>query len=191
MNVPAQVQATVDLRPGLYQSSLGVYRMLLDTSERTPFLRIGLRSPADEVIEFQVRQSDGYIVGFKGAGDTWHGFDGEAGTWGRPCGVGVNYHALGTVGAVTYDDLRRLGAIARFTHGAALDRRLVAIAIGFIAEAARHSIVATYLIGLTNSVGSAHAGWLPASVDFDYLRHTYFTKYAKRSKAGDPGVVKA
>lgn len=188
MSVPTQAQATIDLRPGEYQSSLRIYRMLLDTSERTPFLRIGLRTPVDEVIEFQVRQEDGYIVGFKGAGDRWYGFDGEVGTWGRPCGVGVNYHSLGAVGTVTYDDLRRLGAIGRFIHGGALDRRLVAIAIGFIAEAARHTTVATYLIALTNSVGTAHAGWLPASVDFDYLRHTYFTKYAKLSKADDPGV---
>jgi hypothetical protein len=189
MDIPTHIQVTVDLRPSQYQSSLGVYRMLLDAADSTPFLRIGLRTPANEIVEFQVRQEDGYIVGFKGTGDTWYGFDGEVGVWGPPCGVGVNYQSLGKVGKVTYEDLQRLGAIARFSRGATLDRRLVAIAIGFIAESARHTTVATYLIGLTNSLDPKFAGWLPTSVDFDYLRQTYFTKYAKRSKAGDRGVV--
>ena len=86
-NTASAVPAIIDLRPARYQSSLNSFRMLFETShDKSPTLRVGVRSPREEVVEFDVRYKDLYVVDFKGA-DGWYYFDGETeGVQGRPCG---------------------------------------------------------------------------------------------------------
>lgn len=188
-DIPKCAHAVVDLNPTQYQNSLNTFRMVLETHRDMPFLRIAVRTPGGEFLELQVRREDAYIIGFKGA-DGWYGFNGEAGTWGRTCGTGTSYSHLGTVGNVTYDDLKRLAELARFQAGATLDKRLVAIAIAVTSEAARFATVSTYFTGLTNSVGTSYSPYLKAGVNFEYLRHAYFTKWEKPpARTTSPGQV--
>jgi hypothetical protein len=96
-----------------------------------------------------------------------------------PAATGSNYNQLGHVGNVVYDDLNRLGELAQFRKGgASLDKRLCAILFAVTSEAARFATVATYFTGLTNSVGTAHSQYLQGGVDFEYLRHNYFSRWA-------------
>jgi hypothetical protein len=169
---------TIDLNPLKYQSSLGAYRMLLERANENDFLVTALRTPRDEEINFQVRVEDAYIVGFRGA-DGWCALRGQKGAWGSPCGVGANYSDLGTVGRITYDDLKNLGDLAKFRAGAPLDKRLLAISAAITSEAARFATVATYFTGLTNSVGTVHSPYLKGGVDFERLRREYFTQWQK------------
>jgi hypothetical protein len=190
---PTQVapQCVVDLRPRQYQASVTALRSLLDgSSPKVPFLRIGVRTPTDDLIELQLRQENAYVVAFKGA-DGWYGFNGETDAWGPSCGTGSNYNDLGTVGPVSYDDLKRLGELARFRKGAgALDKRLIAILIAVTSEAVRFATVATYFCGLVNSVGTDHSPYLRRAVDFEYLKRSYFTQWEKPPEPlTQPGTI--
>ena len=185
------VHATVDLNPLKYQSSINALRTLLESGDgNTPFLLIAVRTPGDETVEVQMRRSDAYIVAFKAA-DGWYSFDGEPGAMGKSCGTGSNYNQLGAVGRIVYDDLKRLGELGRFRAGARLDKRLLAILIALTSEAARFATVATYFTGLTNSVGTAHSAYLHGGVDFEHLRHNYFTRWTKppRVRRRNPAAV--
>jgi len=176
---PATAQCIVDLRPRQYQTSVNALRALLEgSSSKVPFLRIAVRTPADEIVELQIRQENAYVVAFNGA-DGWYGFNGEDDAWGPPCGTGSNYNELGRVGTVTYDDLKRLGELARFRKGERLDKRLIAILIAVTSEAVRFATVATYFTGLVNSVGTEHSPYLAGGVDFEYLKRSYFTQWEK------------
>ena len=179
---------TVDLGPGRYQSSLSAFRGVLDTPG-SEFFDIAVQTPKGETLELQVRHHNAYIVGFRGAGG-WFSFDGEKGARGPSCGTGANYNDLGFVGKVTYDDLNAIGELGRFAKGVRLDKRLIAIVIALTSEAARFAVVATYFVGLTNSVGTAHAASLPRSVDFEQLKNTYFKQWEKPPQvAMQPGQV--
>jgi Ribosome inactivating protein len=174
------VQAVIDLRPASYQSSMNAFRTLLETTpDSMPFLHVAVRTPANEMVELQIRSQNMYVVGFKG-GDGWYCFDGEIGAWGKPCGTGSSYNDLGTVGNVVYDDLKKLGELSQFRKGkTSLNKRLCAILIAITSEAARFATVATYFTGLTNSVGTAHSPYLQGGVDFEHLKSTYFTQWKK------------
>ena len=88
------------------------------------------------------------------------------------------------------DDLNALGELGRFTGGAKVDKRLIAILIALTSEAARFATVATYFVGLTNSVGTEYPPYLPKSVDFEYLKRTYFTQWANPPQVDmQPGQV--
>jgi hypothetical protein len=175
MAPPAKVQAEIDLHASKYQASLNAYRNLLETSSvKTPYLLIALRTPADDVVELQVRQEDAYVIGFKGA-DGWYVFDDQAGGWGKPCGVKSSYTVLGKVGDVVYKDLESLGEFAAFKKGkTALDQRLCPILFVVTSEAARFATVATYFVGITNKLGPLAGG-----VNFEYLKNTYLNHWAK------------
>ena len=167
---------TIDLGPGRYQASINIFRMFLDTPG-SEFFDIAVRTPKGVTIQLQVRRQNAYIVGFKGAG-AWYSFLGEKGARGAASGIGANYNDLGFVGKVTYDDLNALDEIGRFGKGSRLDKRLIAIVVAITSEAARFATVATYFVGLTNSVGTPHSSYLPKSVDFEHLRNTYFKHWA-------------
>jgi hypothetical protein len=189
--MPDSVQTVIDLRPASYQSSMNAYRALLETTPKgTPFLVIGVRTPADEIVEVQIRRENLYVMAFKGA-DGWYFFDGEKGALGKACGTGSNYSELGKVGTVKYDDLKKLGDLGRFKKGeGALDRRLCAILIAVTSEAARFATVATYFTGLTNSVGTAHSPYLQGGVDFEHLKTSYFNQWDKPPEPKmEPGKV--
>lgn len=192
MSTPALgIQSVIDLRPARYQSSVNIFRTLLETVRgQTPFLLVAVRTTADQLLEIQVRRDDAYLMAFKGA-DGWYHFDGEEGpVLGKPCGTGSNYNHLGHVGKITYDDLRNLGQLSNFSKGVKLDKRLCAILIAVTSEAARFATVATYFTGLTNSVGTAHSSNLQGGVDFEYLKNNYFTKWEKPpSYEMEPGKV--
>ncbi|HLH34630.1 MAG TPA: ribosome-inactivating family protein [Alloacidobacterium sp.] len=179
-DTPKVAQAVIDLRPASFQSSLNGFRLLLETTpDSVPFLWIAVRTPADELVDLQIRSRNIYVVGFKG-GDGWYCFDGEHDALGKPCGTKSNYNNLGKVGTISYDDLKRLGELGRFRKGKTpLDKRLCAILIAITSEATRFATVATYFTGLTNSVGTAHSPYLQRGVDFEYLRSTYFTQWEK------------
>jgi hypothetical protein len=186
--MPAAGAVTVDLGPGRYQGSVNAFRALLETPG-SEFFDISVRTPKGETIQLQVRRQNAYIVAFHG-GDGWYAFLGEMGARGATCGTGANYNDLGFVGKVTYDDLNALGGISRFTKGSRLDKRLLAILIAITSEAARFATVATYFTGLTNSVGTAHAPYLQKSVDFEYLKNSYFTRWANPPRVEmKPGQV--
>ena len=172
---PVDIVTTVDLAPGQYQSGINSFRLFLETPG-SEFFDIGVRTPKGETIQLQVRRHNAYIVGFKGA-TGWYSFAGEPGARGPSCGTGANYNDLGHVGNVTYDDLQALGHLGRFTKGVALNKRLIAIVIAMTSESARFATVATNFVGLTNSVGTTHSPYLPKSVDFEYLRNTYFKQW--------------
>jgi hypothetical protein len=175
--IPDAAELTVDLRPLKYQASVNALRSLLEGgSSKTPFMRVAVRTPADEFVEVQLRREDVYIVAFKGA-DSWYSFAGERGAWGQPSGTGANYNDLGRVGTISYDDLKRLGELSRFRKGERLDKRLIAILIAVTSEAVRMATVATYFCGLANSVGTTHSPYLKGGVDFEYLRRQYFTQW--------------
>jgi len=178
VHIPHGVQATVDLNPSKYQSSLNQFLFVLETSVVTsPFLRIAVKTPKAEFVELQVRHSDAYVIGFYGA-DGWYSFSDQKGGWGRSCGIGSNYNHLGKVGKVTYSDLQNLGQIAQYKNGEALDKRSVAILILCTSEAARFATVCTYVTGLTNSVGTDLSPLLQqtATFDFEYLKDSYLRK---------------
>jgi hypothetical protein len=172
---PVDIVNTVDLGPERYQASIKAFRLQLETPG-AEFFDIGVRTPKGETIQLQVRRQNAYIVGFKGA-TGWYSFTGEEGARGPSCGTGANYNDLGLVGKITYDDLNALAELGRFAKGVPLNKRLIAIVIAMTSEAARFATVATYFVGLTNSVGTAHSAYLPKSVDFDYLRNTYFKQW--------------
>ena len=110
-DIPAAAEAVVDLRPLQYQASVNALRSLLDGgTSKVPFMRVAVRTPADEFVEVRLRRDDVYIVAFKGA-DSWYSFAGERGAWGQPSGTGANYNDLGRVGTIAYDDLKRLGEL--------------------------------------------------------------------------------
>lgn len=183
------VNATIDLRPGKYQSSLNAFRTELENTESAaPFLIIAVRTPADELVYAQVRRKNAYLVAFRGQ-NGWYSFRGEDDALGKPCGIGSNYSELGKVGAVTYDDLKSLGELGRFQPGSKLDKRLVAILIAVTAEAARFAMVSTWFTGLTNSVGTAHSAWLQGSVDFEYLKWAYFNRWEKPTETARLGIL--
>lgn len=193
MPIPTAAQATIDLNPGAYQASLGSFRQLLETSDaKVPFLRVAVKTPGGGRVELQIRQSNAYLVGFHGA-DSWYSFDGEKGGWGPSCGTGSNYSELGTVGTVTYDDLRKIGDLAKFKKGeSALDKRIIAILIAVVAEAARFATVATYFTGLVNSVGTEHGPALMHALDinFEVLKKAYFNQWDKPPRTEPaPGEV--
>lgn len=182
-----QAVATIDLGPAKY--NLQTFRMFLE-APGPEFFDVGLRTPKGECIPLQIRHQDAYVVGFRGASE-WYTFEGERAARGRSCGVGANYHDLGYVGKVTYDDLNAIGEINRFGRGTRLNKRLVAISIAVTSEAARFYAVATYFTGLTNSVEGAYAQYMPKTVDFEHLRATYFKHWANPPKRADiqPGQV--
>jgi hypothetical protein len=162
--------------------------MLLE-ADGSEFLDVAVRTPRSETVQLQVRRQNAYIVGFRGA-TGWWSFQGESGARGPSCGTGANYNDLGFVGRVTYDDLHAVGDISRFTKGARLDKRLLAIIIALTSEAARFATVATYFTGLTNSVGTEHSAYLPKAVDFEYLKNTYFKQWEKPPQIQiEPGRV--
>jgi hypothetical protein len=174
--------ATIDLNPGKYQSSLNVFRDLIESRSLGDIpVPVGLKTPKAELVELGIRPSDLYVVGFVGLAGRRYSFNDQTGPgWaGEPCGVGSNYHDLGHIGNVSYEDLKNLGDIANFAKGRPLERRLIAIAIGISSEAARLATVATYFTGLTNSVGTEYSQWLPKSVDFEHLKMAYFRHWAK------------
>lgn len=170
---PVDIVATVDLGPERCQASIKAFRLQLETPA-AEFFDIAVRTPKGETIQLQVRRHNAYIVGFKGASG-WYSFAGEDGARGPSCGTGANYNDLGLVGTIAYDDLNALGELGRFAKGVPLNKRLIAIAI--TSEAARFATVATYFVGLTNSVATAHSAYLSKSVDFEYLRNTYFKQW--------------
>lgn len=175
----SQPECVVDLRPNSYQTSLRVFRFLLEnsTADQQP-LHAAICTPAGRLVEFHVRCDDYYVIEFKGA-DNWYHFTGERGATGMPSGVGANYSQLGAVGTVVYDDLKALAKLSEFSTGKIIDKRLCAILFGVTSEAARMSIPAAHFTGLTNSVGTEYAKYLILSggVDFEYLRRNYFNNY--------------
>jgi hypothetical protein len=172
---------TIDLNSGRYDSSLAIFRMHLNTVGRNvKFLSIAVRTPKLECVELRVRSSDAYVVAFHGT-DSWYFFDDQPGVWGsKPCGIRSNYSSLGIVGTITYDDLKNLGKLSDFRKGKPIEKRLIAILIAITSEAARFATVATYFVGLTNSVSTQFAPYLVRNrVDFEYLKHNYFRYWAK------------
>jgi hypothetical protein len=191
MPPPSAAQATVDLNPSMYQSSLNFFRSLLETAHpSTKFLRIAVKTPAGDLVDLQVRTQNAYIVAFHGA-DDWYYFDGEKDAWGQPAGISSNYSHLGSVGNITYDDLKNLGELGRWSKGSAINKRLVAITIAITAEASRFATVATYFTGLTNSVGTGYSGSLMGMVvNFEHLKSTYFNSWQNPPvDPTTPGVV--
>lgn len=186
MPAPDKASAIIDLRPGKYQASQVAFRSLLESTDpkKIPFLRLSLRTPKDEYVDLQIRTLNIYLVGFLGEGG-WYAFDGEVGGWGASCGTGSNYNDLGKVGRISYGDLVDLGNLSKFRKGRdPLDKRLIAILIAVVSEAARFATVSTYFTGLTNAVGSDHSANLTvaygnSSLDFEYLKDTYFTQWEK------------
>jgi hypothetical protein len=184
MGIPDRSTLIVDLNSGQYQASITAFRNLLESTDGTkiPFFRISVRTPNDEYVDVQIRSLNAYLVGFRGA-DKWYAFDGEVGGWGESCGTGSNYNDLGKVGRISYDDLRAVGKLARFKKGRdPLDKRIIAVLIALLCEAARFATVSTYFTGLTNAVGTEHSGALMSamgnsSIDFEYLKSSYFTKW--------------
>jgi hypothetical protein len=189
---PRPVQAVVDLRPVHFQSSVDSFRNLLENEHpSSPFLLIAVRTPREEIVELQVQHEDAYVMAFKGE-DGWYCFDEPdkpGWVWGRSCGSGLNYNHLGHVGSVVYDDLNRLAELSRFHKGVPLDKRLCAILIGITSEAARFAIASTYFTGLTNSVGTEHSPYLQGGVDFEFLKNTYFKKWANPPDSIRNGIL--
>lgn len=185
---PTPIVTTIDLGPGRYQLSVDAFRMLLE-ADGSEFLDVAVRTPKDDRVHLQVRRQNAYIVGFRGASGWWSFLE-ESGARGPSCGTGANYNDLGFVGKVTYDDLNALGDISRFAKGARLDKRLLAIIIALTSEAARFATVATHFTALTNSVGTQHSAYMPKSVDFEYLKNTYFKQWEKPPRIEmEPGRV--
>lgn len=184
MAIPDRSSLTVDLNPGCYQASIRAFRNLLESTDGTKvkFFRISVRTPSNEYLDLQIRALNAYLVGFHGE-DKWYSFDGESGGWGESCGTGSNYNDLGKVGRIGYDDLRGIAALAGYKKGRdKLDKRMIGILIALVCEAARFATVSTFFTGLTNAVGTEHSGALMtamgrSSIDFEYLKTTYFTKW--------------
>ncbi len=193
---PSSASSTIDLRPGCYQSSINHFRDLVAITDpaKVPFLRIAVRTPAGELVDLQIRVSDIYLIGFKGE-DKWYCFEGETGAWGVSCGIGSNYNDLGTVGKMMPGDLNRIGELARFRRRRdELDKRIIAILIGLVSEAARFATVATFFTGLSNAGGGKHAGDLGtafalSALDFETLKTRYFNQWQKPPQ-GAPEVGK-
>ncbi|MEZ5355702.1 MAG: ribosome-inactivating family protein [Bryobacteraceae bacterium] len=181
-----EIEVTVDLNAGRYQTSLQALRSFLEAARgKKPFLFAALLTPAGDTIDIQIRTQNLYVVAFHGA-DGWYYFDDEPGALGKPAGTGSNYNQLGHVGNIAYDDLRGLGELSRFRKGQKLDKRLVAILIALTSEAARFATVSTYFTGLTNSVGTQYAAWLQGGVNFEYLKNHYFNNW---TNPPDPPMV--
>lgn len=184
MGIPDRSSLVVDLNPGQYQASIVAFRNLLESTDgrKIQFFRISVRTPKDEYVDVQIRALNAYLVGFRGE-DQWYAFDGETGGWGVSCGIGSNYNDLGNVGRIAYDDMRGIGALARFKKGRdSLDKRIIAILIGLLCEGARFATVSTFFTGLTNAVRTEHSSALmtafgSTAMDFEYLKSNYFTKW--------------
>ena len=197
MGIPSVASVVVDLGAGQYQRSISACRQLLESTDgnKIAFLRVCVRSPNGSTLDLQIRALNAYLVGFRGE-DQWYSFDGESGGWGPSCGTGSNYNDLGHVGKVNFGDLNEIASLSRFRKGRdSLDKRIIAILIAIVSEAARFATISTYFTGLTNSVGTEHSGSLlhaygSSGLDFEYLKREYFTQWEK-PPSGDmePGKV--
>jgi hypothetical protein len=176
----------VSLRQHEYQTSLGALRTYLEET-RTGYLEVELKLPtSDTSVHLQLRCSDLYVIGFKGA-DSWYHFDGEKGGWGASCGVGSNYNVLADVGQMTVGGVNNLGSLAKFKTGEKLDTKLIVTAAAVISESLRFATVTTYFVGLFNGFYNGFA--LNQAVPSSELKKKYFLRWDELSKQGDPGVL--
>lgn len=173
----ATVQATIDLNQGKYQTSLNTFSALVRNSDMGPFILAGVRTPTQVLLEIQVRHSDIYVIGFKGA-DGWYSFEDQPMGWGQSCGVPSNYSQLGTVGTVSLSDLIALGNLAQFKKGSKIDRRLCAILFSVVSEATRFASASTYFTGMTNDLPSQYPGARSITMNFEQMRATYFNHWS-------------
>ena len=177
----------VSLRQHEYQASLGALRRYLELT-RSGYLDIEVKLPSsDTSLHLQMRCSDAYVIGFKGAGDQWYHFENEVGGWGKSCGIGSNYNVLGDVGQMTVGSVDGLVALAKYKPGDKLDSKLIVIAAAVISESIRFATVTTYFTGLLNGLYNGFN--LNQAVPSDELKKKYFLNWDNLSKKGDPGVL--
>jgi Ribosome inactivating protein len=177
---------TISLQKHQYQSSLGALRNYL-TNSRVGFLDIEVTLPNGETsIHLQLRCSDVYVIGFKGA-DGWYHFDNEAGGWGSGCGVGSNYNVLANVQQMTVGSVNNLASLARFKAGSPLDTKLIVTAAAVISESLRFATVTTYFTGLFNGFYKDFS--LNQVVPSDQLKRKYFLNWDDLSKKNASEVL--
>lgn len=176
----------VSLRRHEYQTSLDALRNYLENL-RTGYLHLELKLPGLDVpVHLQLRCSDAYVIGFKGA-DGWYHFENEEGGWGSTCGIGSNYNVLADVGQIRVASVNGLASLAKYKSGEKLDTKLVVIAAAVISESIRFATVTTYFTGVFNGVYNGIP--LNQVVPSGDLKKKYFLNWDFLSKKNDPGVL--
>ncbi len=184
---PPTAQATINLNAGQYQTSLGTFRDLIETStSKTVVAKV--ITPTNVDLYVQVRVEDIYVISFYGA-NRWYTFDDAEGGQGESCGVNSNYSQLGTVGPVTRQDLIDLGSLASFTKGAKMEKRLLSILFAVVSEATRFATVTAYFTGMTNAIPGAFGANF--TFNFETLKTRYFNHWTDAPSSSDmePGKV--
>jgi hypothetical protein len=170
---PPNAQAAINLNAGQYQTSLGTFRNLIESSKsKTVIAR--LITPANVDLYVEVRVEDIYVVSFYGA-DGWYTFDDAEGGQGKSCGVNSNYAQLGTVGEVSRQDLIELGSLAEFQKGVKMDKRLLAVLFATVSEATRFATVSAYFTGMTNAIPGAFGANF--TFNFETMKKRYFNNW--------------
>jgi len=141
---------------------------------RPPEMTINL-VVGDETVELTMQLSNLYIVAFKGKDR--RGRD-QVVEVGELCGE--NYNNLGMPSSMGKSDMQKIGDLASFKKGDALDTKLITFAAIVVSEACRFMAVSMHIQGLLSGVFS--------NISLTTLDDKYFTCWSKHTAHIRSGV---
>lgn len=171
---------TIRLTTGTeYQPGMNRLRNHLDGASQG-YVDVDVVPPGGTTVTVKIRNSDLYIVGFKGARGWYYLEANIAGEKGTEI-AGSNYHDLASVTFVDVSMLAGIAELGSYAGSGQLPADKMVVLIAAVSEALRFATVATYFTALLNG----HITAVPLKT----LREKYFRNWSAMTKKGSAEVL--